>query len=75
MKKFIYWTVRILWAMPMIVAMLMSIYVFAMCFTYWYLIFVLPSSCIITVKMMASYETDIEETMKLIHKIYKDSCN
>lgn len=75
MKKIICGIVSILWAMPMIVAMLMSIYVFAMCFTYWYLVFVLPSSCIITVKMMSSYETDVEETMELIRKIRKDICD
>lgn len=75
MKKFIYWTVRILWSLPMIQATIMVFYLFAMCFTYCYLVFTLPIACITAFKLMASYEKDVEETMKLIHKIHKDLCD
>ena len=75
MKKFIYYAVRILWLSPMILASIVGFYLFVMCFTYCYLVFALPVACIIVFKLIASYETDVEETMKLIHEIYKDSCD
>ena len=73
MKKFIYYAVRILWLSPMILASIVGFYLFVMCFTYCYLVFALPVACIIVFKLIASYETDVEETMKLIHEIHKDS--
>ena len=75
MKKFIYYAVRILWLSPMILAAIVGFYLFVMCFTYCYLVFTLPIACITAFKLMASYEKDVEETMKLIHKIRKDLCD
>ena len=75
MKKFIYYAVRILWLSPMTLAAIVGFYLFVMCFTYCYLVFALPVACIIVFKLIASYETDVEETMKLIHEIHKDSCD
>ena len=75
MKKFIYCAVCILWLSPMMLAAIMGFYLFVMCFTYCYLVFALPVACIIVFKLIASYETDVEETMKLIHEIHKDICD
>ena len=75
MKKFIYYTVRILCALPALLAGILTICSFTSCFIYWWCFLIMPILGVTTIKLMASYNTDVEETMKLIHKIRKDLCD
>ena len=75
MNKFIYYTVRILCALPVLLAGIMTICSFTACFIYWWCLLLMPILGVTTIKLMASYDTDVEETMKLIHKIRKDLCD
>ena len=75
MKKFIYYVVRILCALPALLAGILTICSFAACFIYWWCLLLMPILGVTTIKLMASYDTDVEETMKLIHEIHKDSCD
>ena len=75
MKKFIYYTVRILCALPALLAGILTICSFTACFIYWWCLLLMPILGVTTIKLMASYNTDVEEAMKLIHKIRKDLCD
>ena len=72
MKKFIYYVVRILCALPALLTGILTICSFTLCFEYWYLIFVMVILGVTTIKLMASYDSDVEEFTKLIEKIKED---
>ena len=72
MKKFIYYVVRILCALPALLTGILTICSFTLCFEYWYLIFVMVILGVTTIKLMASYDSDVEEFTKLIDKINED---
>ena len=71
-KKLIYYTVHVLCALPALLACILTICFFVSCFIYWYCLIAMPIMGVTTIKLMASYNTDVEETMKLIHKIKED---
>ena len=72
MKKFIYYVVRILCALPALLTGILTICSFTLCFEYWWLIFVMVILGVTTIKLMASYDSDVEEFTKLIEKIKED---
>ena len=72
MKKFIYYVVHILCALPALLTGILTICSFTLCFEYWYLIFVMVILGVTTIKLMASYDSDVEEFTKLIEKIKED---
>ena len=75
MKKIINYVVRALCALPALLAGILTICSFTLCFEYWWLIFVTIILGVTAIKLMASYDSDVEEIMKLIHEIHKDSCD
>ena len=72
MKKFIYYAVRALCALPSLLTCALTILSFILCFEYWWLIFVMVILGVTTIKLMSSYDSDVEEFTKLIEKIRDD---
>lgn len=72
MKKFIYYVVRVLCALPALLTGILTICSFTLCFVYWWCILILPIAGVTTIKLMSSYDSDVEEFTKLIEKIRKD---
>lgn len=72
MKKVTNYVVRALCALPALLTGILTICSFTLCFEYWWLIFVMVILCVTTIKLMSSYDSDVEEFTKLIEKIRDD---
>ena len=72
MKKVTNYVVRALCALPALLTGILTIFSFILCFEYWWLIFVMVILGVTTIKLMASYDSDVEEFTKLIEKIRDD---
>ena len=72
MKKVTNYVVRALCALPALLTGILTICSFTLCFEYWWLIFVMVILGVTTIKLMASYDSDVEEFTKLIEKIRTD---
>lgn len=72
MKKVTNYVVRALCALPALLTGILTICSFTLCFEYWWLIFVMVILGVTTIKLMASYDSDVEEFTKLIEKIRDD---
>ena len=72
MKKVTNYVVRALCALPALLTGILTICSFTLCFEYWWLIFVMVILGVTTIKLMSSYDSDVEEFTKLIEKIRTD---
>ena len=72
MNKITNYVVRALCALPALLTGILTICSFTLCFEYWWLIFVMVILGVTTIKLMASYDSDVEEFTKLIEKIRDD---
>ena len=72
MNKIINYAVRILCTLPSLLTGILTICSFTLCFVYWWCIIILPIAGVTTIKLMSSYDSDVEELTKLIEKIRTD---